>query len=247
MPDGVSLWRQVFDQIWDDIESSRLNPGERLPSHSELAVKFGVNPHTVRRALHQLKDEGFLRIEQGRGIFVAEGVLTYRVGLKNRFIENVSQQGKDPKRHVVKLERLKADRQLARELGVKPGSLLLLAYFLGESDSIPVSLVRTYFRNDEDGVLERKLEDHLNAPEKLFDLAKVLKTIGVKEYRRVSLRIEGRRATTEEGHFLKVPDTEYVLDMKSKHLDENGDVVLYSSSTFPSSRVVFEFDPSFFG
>ena len=39
----------------------------------ELAVELVVNPNTVVRAYNELEHEGLLRIERGKGTFVADG------------------------------------------------------------------------------------------------------------------------------------------------------------------------------
>ncbi len=65
--DGVALWRQIAGQIQADIASGTCKPGTRLPTEAELSVRFGVNRHTVRRALEELSRDGLVRVEQGRG------------------------------------------------------------------------------------------------------------------------------------------------------------------------------------
>ena len=48
---GVTLWRQIVDSLRADIEAGRLKAGEQLPTEPELADRFKVNRHTVRRAM----------------------------------------------------------------------------------------------------------------------------------------------------------------------------------------------------
>ena len=50
-----------------------------------LSERFGVNRHTVRRAISTLVEQGLLRVEQGRGTFVAEDVVEFVVGERTRF------------------------------------------------------------------------------------------------------------------------------------------------------------------
>jgi DNA-binding NtrC family response regulator len=44
-------------------------PGTQLPSHTELAVRFGVATLTVRHVLAHLEEEGLVSREHGRGTF----------------------------------------------------------------------------------------------------------------------------------------------------------------------------------
>src|SRR5262249_45572823 len=49
-------------------------PGEALPSERELALRFSVSRDTVREAIRELSDTGFLRSRRGRygGTFVTD-------------------------------------------------------------------------------------------------------------------------------------------------------------------------------
>jgi GntR family transcriptional regulator len=49
----------------------RWRPDERLPSEQELGERFQVSKITVRQALTDLAQSGYIRREQGRGTFVA--------------------------------------------------------------------------------------------------------------------------------------------------------------------------------
>ena len=69
---GLPIWRQIADTISSEISTSVYAPGQKLPTESELATRFGVNRHTVRRAVASLQDVGLLRVEQGRGTFVSD-------------------------------------------------------------------------------------------------------------------------------------------------------------------------------
>ena len=51
--DGVTLWRQIAGQIESEIASGACKQGARLPTEAELSARFGVNRHTVRRALEE--------------------------------------------------------------------------------------------------------------------------------------------------------------------------------------------------
>lgn len=62
--------RQIADRIRIAIAAGTHRPGEAIPSIRTLAAELGVNPNTVRRAYRTLEDEGLLRSQWGRGMFV---------------------------------------------------------------------------------------------------------------------------------------------------------------------------------
>lgn len=76
--------RQVFESVLSDIESGKLNEGDRLPSEAELVRQFGASRPTVARALHDLQNMGLLTRKVGSGTYVHRAqkqVESWRFGL----------------------------------------------------------------------------------------------------------------------------------------------------------------------
>lgn len=63
-------YRQIAGMLRDAIRSNWLAPGERLPSETELIEHFGVARMTVRQAVQELRSEGLVIAQHGRGVFV---------------------------------------------------------------------------------------------------------------------------------------------------------------------------------
>lgn len=66
IPLGVQLGWALRSRI------AELSPGDRLPGVREVAADAGVNINTARAAYAKLEAEGLIRLEHGRGTFVAE-------------------------------------------------------------------------------------------------------------------------------------------------------------------------------
>ena len=64
------LYDQVKDLLRTQIEDGSLEPNSPLPTQEELARKLGVSDMTVRRALIELTQEGWLQRVRGKGTFV---------------------------------------------------------------------------------------------------------------------------------------------------------------------------------
>jgi DNA-binding transcriptional regulator YhcF (GntR family) len=62
--------RRVYTVLRDRIARGDWSPGEKLPSHRELATELGVAPLTVRQVLAQLEEQGLVSRQLGRGTFV---------------------------------------------------------------------------------------------------------------------------------------------------------------------------------
>ena len=69
---AVPLYEQLKMALRERIESQIFEPGERMLSEVELCDKYGVSRITVRRAVDELVEEGYLERRQGKGTFVAQ-------------------------------------------------------------------------------------------------------------------------------------------------------------------------------
>ena len=66
------IYMQLMDEIKMMIVSGLLKPGEKLDSVRDLAVRFGVNPNTMQRALAELEREELLHSERTAGRYITE-------------------------------------------------------------------------------------------------------------------------------------------------------------------------------
>lgn len=64
-----SKTRLLKDCLLREMTEQRIPIGARLPSESELMARFAVSRTTVRQALAELTNEGFIAKQQGRGTF----------------------------------------------------------------------------------------------------------------------------------------------------------------------------------
>ena len=64
------LWKEIHNKLLNDIHAGHYADGEKMPTEAELARRFSVNRHTVRRALGLLRDDGFVFSKKGSGVFV---------------------------------------------------------------------------------------------------------------------------------------------------------------------------------
>ena len=69
--DELPIYRQIIRQVQDAMVGGHLKPGERLPSHRELAVQLVIAPLTVKKAYDDLEHHGLIETQRGRGTFVS--------------------------------------------------------------------------------------------------------------------------------------------------------------------------------
>lgn len=232
---GVALWRQIEQEIEADIRAKQFGPGDRLPTEAEMSQRFAVNRHTVRRAMLGLQERGLIRVEQGRGSFVQENIVDYRLSRRTRFSENILTLRRDPSGELVRVARLPADKTMAQMLGLRAGEPVLLLETLKSADGRPINLGSHHFPFRRfNGLAEAfKTEGSITA---------ALRKFGVNDYTRKVTRVTARMPEEEEARLLAQPRNRPVLITESVNVDEAGLPIEYGMARFAADRVQFVFE-----
>ena len=232
---GVALWRQIEQEIEADIRAKQFGPGDRLPTEAELSQRFAVNRHTVRRAMLGLQERGLVRVEQGRGSFVQENIVDYRLSRRTRFSENILTLRRDPSGELVRVARLPADKTMAQMLQLRAGEPVLLLETLKSADGRPINLGSHHFPFRRfNGLAEAfKAEGSITA---------ALRKFGIADYTRKVTRVTARMPEEEEARLLAQPRNRPVLITESVNVDESGTPIEYGIARFAADRVQFVFE-----
>ncbi|MDJ0391378.1 phosphonate metabolism transcriptional regulator PhnF [Roseomonas sp. E05] len=228
--EGVSLWRQIALELEHGIAEGTLAPGSRLPTEAALAARHGVNRHTVRRALDSLAARGLLRIEQGRGSFVAEDVVDYPLGPRTRFSEVIRAQNREPEGRILRLAEVPASAAVAEALRLPAGQAVLAVERLGLADGRPVVLGLHHFVLPRFAQLGAALEGH-------GSITRALALSGLADYRRAWTRLTARLPTAEEATLLRQARARPVMLAEALSVDPDGQPIDYTLSRYAAGRV----------
>ncbi|PWS36314.1 phosphonate metabolism transcriptional regulator PhnF [Falsiroseomonas bella] len=227
---GIALWRQIQHTLEAEIADGRHKPGARLPTEAELSARFAVNRHTVRRAMEELQGRGLVRIEQGRGSFVAEDVVDYRLGPRTRFSENIRAQNREPAGRILRIAEVPAEAGLAEALGIRRGRAVVLVERLALADGRPVVIGTHHFPAARFPQLPELLAQNPS-------ITAALAACGVPDYRRRVTRITARLPTPEEADLLQQSRSRPVLVTEAVNTDPAGAVVDVTQSRYAAGRV----------
>jgi len=229
---GVALWRQIQDWLEFRIKEGEMPPGSKLPTEQELAERFGVNRHTVRRALTLLSEKELIRTEQGSGSFVREQVIDYAVGARTRFHENLLRQERKPRGELVSSGVIPATTEVARALELEKGEPVIVLETLGEADGVRICLASAHFPQARfPGLAEHYRETG--------SVTQALRHYGVTDYRRKSTHISSRMPTAREARMLRQPKNRPVLITESINVDPREWPIEFCETRFASERVHF--------
>lgn len=136
----VPLYHQLKTAILRDIEAGRWRPGERLPTEDALIARFHVSKITVRQALRDLAQLGYIRREQGRGTFVQGAPLEEGPRELTSFTGEMRGHGLTASSRVLEQGVVAATDEVAARLGTTAGTSLFRLRRLRLADGEPMGL-----------------------------------------------------------------------------------------------------------
>lgn len=239
---GISLWRQVGEALAEDIASGTFATDERLPSSEALALRFGVNRHTVLKAISHLESEGFVRIERGRGAYAVVNPIELRLGARSWFEQNLRDGNLTPSRTVIAVQKVRASPEVAAALHIRSGAQVLFVTLRGEADGVPVNYNYNYFPLRRLPGLVEIFTSLGNEPTEEFSFTKLFRAVGVTDFRRKTIRIRARPPSREEAVQLKMPLSGYVLITEVVQVDADDTPLVYAETCYSAGRVTLLVD-----
>ena len=237
--EAAPLYLQIADELRSNIQESVYRVGDRLPTEAELAARFGVNRHTLRRAVELLRHEGLIRVDRGRGTFVAAAPITYSIGKRVRYNRALQAQGYQSQTRRLRLTEIPADGPLVRHLGLALGDPVVLLERLGLVDEMPISVSTSYFPGSA-------FPDLLVRCERYDSISQMLE----QEYRcdhiRQRTKISSHIVEPRDARLLGLPLNAPVLRTEAVNVNQRGQPIEYGVTRFRGDRMelVFENDLS---
>ncbi|MFK5914285.1 MAG: phosphonate metabolism transcriptional regulator PhnF [Woeseiaceae bacterium] len=207
---SLPVYRQIRDILLNDIQELYI-AGESLPSESNLAQRFGVNRHTLRRAIDELVIDGIVERHHGKGVFVLEPAINYAIGSATRFTETLQSQGRCTESRVLRKQVIPARGTVALRLNVTDGEQVIFIETLRMVESKPFCIISHFIplksfpavlENYDAGSLHEFLKVHY----------------GITLTREESL-ISAILPESEDASLLNMPRQAPILRVKSLNLD----------------------------
>lgn len=231
-------WREIRAAIEQDIMDGVLEIGARLPTEPELAQRYAVGRHTIRRAVAELAKSGLLSVEQGRGTFVQpRPMLSYTIGTRTRLRRNLTAQGVDISGETLGADRLDASPRIAGRLGLAPGDPVVATRRLSLADGVPVSFGTLYHAGT-------RFPDFPERRQAMGSVSSVYKSYGIDDYLRGSTQIHARPARPDEARQLRQHPDMPVMVVSAVDTLLDGTPLSYSEVIWSAARVKFSIDTS---
>ncbi|QQA43850.1 phosphonate metabolism transcriptional regulator PhnF [Pelagovum pacificum] len=231
------IWAAIAAALRAEIAEGARRPGDRLPTEAQLADRFGVNRHTVRRGLAALADEGLVRSRRGAGVYVAPRSTDYQLGRRVRFHRNIEAAGRLPEKRFTLIETRPARPVEAAALGLDETETVVASDGISLSDGSPIALFTSIFPTD-------RLPGMADALARVHSVTEALRLCGVPDYVRTSTRISGVTADAAQAARLEIRPGAALIHSESINVDTTGRPIEYGQTFFVGERVTLTLDHS---
>jgi GntR family phosphonate transport system transcriptional regulator len=229
---GRTLWLQVAEALQAEIAAGQHAAGAKLSTEPELMRRFGVSRFTVRQAMAHLQGNGIVRVEQGRGTFVAAPPMVYDISHRTRFSRNLLEQGIEPGNISLSHEIVPAPDAVAEALALAAGIPVIHRRSISTADGSPLGIADTYLPAERFPDMERVRAQHATS-------TAALREYGIEDFFRAWTTIGARAATEDEAALLNIASGSPVLVTSKLDVDIEHQPILYAHTIWSAELVTF--------
>ena len=228
------LYLLAKDEILGYIHENGLEIGTLLPPESHFVSQLGISRGTLREAMRVLEEEGVIKRKQGIGTLICDtkNLIRSTLDINESVSEMIIGKGMKPGSKDTKVQKMAADKQLAKKLDLTPGDPIIsltrvrtannsaVAYTI---DFLPLALVpENFFQDFKSGSLYIYMEERLGL-----------------ELSNSMLIIKPVKASNSIARRLEIKQGDLLLLLEQTDTNTDNVPILYSEEYFVADR--FEF------
>lgn len=223
MPKAV--FQEIYKAIKKDIESGTYPYESLIPSENELCQIFSCSRSSIRRALSQLTQEGYIQPMHGKGVRVIYSPAVdkhFATGPLESFKEVAQRRGFDARTETLVFETIVADEKLAQITGFRVGSSLLHLLRLRYAGQERVGTDESYYlSNTVEGLTPEK------ANNSIYDFLEKEAGLTIVTSKR---RICVERASKQDKKYIDLHNLAAVAVLRCNAYDSNGIMIEYTET-----------------
>lgn len=204
-------------------------PGDRLPSDTELAARFAVSRMTARHAVQILEQEGLLTREQGRGTFVTPRTVPRLLGSPLSFTTSMRSRGFIATSRILEVSQESATEEDVAALGLDPAARVQVLTRLRLADGVPMAIERAVLAPGVAQVVD-SIEGH-----SLHEQFMAIGRIPTWARSRVSARL----ATGKERRLLELSTRGVILNENRIIYDQDDRPLEHTDTWYAAERYTF--------
>ena len=218
-------YMEIYKDLKEKIEEGEYAFQELLPSENTLVQEYDCSRNTVRRAMGELVNDGYVQTMQGKGvrnIYQPTMQATFEIGGIESFKESAIRNKKEPRSEVIHFVELVVDEKIAQRTGFMVGDEIYYLQRLHYLDGKPLILNHNYFLKSVAKDLTKEI-----AEKSIYDYLENILGVTI---------VTSKRIMTVE----KMTQ----IDEKYLELGDYNCLAVVSSQTYNSDGIMFEYTQS---
>lgn len=142
------IYEQLYRYIRKGIEEGTYKAGDIIPSEKEMQEQFGISRITVRRAISELENDGFVKKRRGAGTVVEQQKIERDLAVFNSFGGSARVKGDRPGSIILQFKTMEANVKVAEKLKIPCGEKVYFLKRLRMLNGRIIGLHMTYVRSD---------------------------------------------------------------------------------------------------
>jgi GntR family transcriptional regulator len=243
------MYRQIAEDLREQIESGGLERGQQLRTELELREHYGASRNTVRDAIKLLTTFGLVETRPGQGTFVVQEIDPFVTTLtgdpagpgggdQSAYLSEVTERRRLPSVSPVQVEIQQATGEVAARLNIGEGIEVISRHERRFIDRTPWSLQTSFYPVEFANRGAERLRSAANIQQGTVQYLR--ETLGIKQ---VGYRdwITVRAPSTTEADFFKLPADGRVpmYEIFRTAFDGNGAPMRLTVTVYPTDRNQF--------
>ncbi|MEG1524682.1 MAG: GntR family transcriptional regulator [Clostridia bacterium] len=231
----IPLYYQLKCQLLDLLNEDILKPGEMLPAEPDMCNQLMISRPTIRQALAELVDEGYLVRFKGKGTFITKPKVRDRFLSKlESFNDEMRAKGMVPHTKVLAQEEIPGNPDCNSHLQIPFDQSLLHLCRVRYADEVPMVYLDTYLPFQT----YQKLLDVDFTYASLYEELEKVYGIHVTNAHR---EIEAVPARKKEAEFLEIAPNKPICFVRTvSYVERDNKPVEYSLARYRGDRTKFE-------
>lgn len=227
----LPIYYQIEEWIKLQIENNNYKIDKVIPSERELIDLLGVSRHTIRQAIGNLVNQGYLYRIAGKGTFVKDRNLVYKENRYTSFTEEMEYLSKKLRNKVLSLEDDIASKSIANRLSINENDPIIKIKRVRIVDDIPVSYEMVFLSKDIAGEITQPIAEG--------SLIRYYENVLNLKIGHANETFESLLAIDKTAEKLIIPINSPLLLVRSKLFLENGRQIHYTKNYFRGNKYKF--------
>jgi GntR family transcriptional regulator len=229
----MTTYQAVRESFIDFIDKNEYKIGDRLPSENELAKTLRVSRVTLREAIRQLREDGFIYSRRGSGTYLSGNVkqIAGTLDVNNGLTRTITEAGFKPGVTDYHTELIHATQYLADKLKVKKGCRIVLLKRVRTANDKPVVFSQDYLS-------PRVATVFLSIEKKILSLFEMIEQSGITIWNSFA-ELSPENCTKDLAEKLSYKAGAPLLALKQVLVDHRGSPLFYGEDYFRPDCFVF--------